>query len=131
SPVSLATPMTQTATPRIAPEEEIGFMNIDRTDFARMSRAEQIRSLEVEGYVVLPSILPADVIERIKRELAEAEMGHTSYSTQQTRSVTQPQWLSRAVCELIGFPPMIEFLTDLMGPDIVFTRGFFQRTLPG
>ena len=37
----------------------------------------------------------------------------------------------RPVCELIGFPPMIDFLTDLMGPDIVFTRGFFQRTLPG
>jgi len=26
---------------------------------------------------------------------------------------------------------MVDFLTDLMGPDIVFTRGFFQRTLPG
>ena len=26
---------------------------------------------------------------------------------------------------------MIEFLTDLMGPEIVFTRGFYQRTLPG
>jgi len=26
---------------------------------------------------------------------------------------------------------MIEFLTDLMGSDIVFTRGFFQRTHPG
>ena len=35
------------------------------------------------------------------------------------------------MAELIAFPPMIEFLTDLLGPDIVFTRGFFQRTLPG
>jgi ectoine hydroxylase-related dioxygenase (phytanoyl-CoA dioxygenase family) len=26
---------------------------------------------------------------------------------------------------------MVDFLTDLMGPDIVFTRGFFQRSLPG
>ncbi|MGD9857054.1 MAG: hypothetical protein AB7U20_19065, partial [Planctomycetaceae bacterium] len=121
--------MTQTTMPPIAPEEEIGFMNIDRTGFAGMLRAERIRRLEVEGYVVFPAILPEEFIERIKRELAAAEMGHTSYSTQQTRSVTQPQWLSRAVCELIGFPPMIEFLTDLMGPEIVFTRGFFQRTL--
>lgn len=123
--------MNQTTVPPIAPEEEIGFMNVDRTDFSTMSSAEQIRSFEVEGYVVLPSILPEETIERIKRELADAEMGHTSYSTQQTRSATQPQWVSRAVCELIGFPPMIEFLTDLMGPEIVFTRGFFQRTLPG
>jgi ectoine hydroxylase-related dioxygenase (phytanoyl-CoA dioxygenase family) len=58
-------------------------------------------------------------------------MGHTSYSVNQTRSTRQPQWLSRAACELIGLPAMVDFLTDLMGPEIVFTRGFFQRTLPG
>ena len=42
-----------------------------------------------------------------------------------------PQWFSRTTAELIGHPPTIEFLTELMGPDIVFTRGFFQRTNPG
>lgn len=123
--------MNQAKVPQIAPEEEIGFMNIDRTDFASMSRPEQIRHFEVEGYVVFPEILKPDMIARIKSELAAAEMSHTSYSMNQTRSVTQPQWLSRAVAELIGYPPMIDFLTDLMGPDIVFTRGFFQRTQPG
>ena len=57
-------------------------------------------------------------------------MNHASYSVNQTRSPIQPQWLSPAVAELIGYPPMIDFLIDLMGRDIVFTRGFFQRTLP-
>jgi len=123
--------MKSTQQSTIAPDEVIPFMHVDETDFAAMSRPEQIRHLEVEGYVVFPEILPGDVIARIKRELADAEMYHTSYSASQTRSSTQPQWLSRAVAELIGFPPMIDFLTDLMGPDIVFTRGFFQRTLPG
>ncbi len=123
--------MTQTPVPPISPEEEIGFMNVDATDFFGMSRAEQIRRFEVEGFVVLPSILPAEAVARIKEELADAEMSHTSYSEFQTRAVTQPQWHSRAVAELIGFPPMIDFLTDLLGPEIVFTRGFFQRTLPG
>ena len=123
--------MNSAPTPAISPDEEIPFMNVDRTDFAAMSRAEQIRHFEVEGYVVLPSILNADTIARIKSELAEAEMSHTSYSVNQMRSVTQPQWLSRAVAELIGYPPMIDFLTALLGPEIVFTRGFFQRTRPG
>lgn len=123
--------MNQTAVPPISPEEEIGFMNIDRTDFASLSRGAQIRHLEVEGYVVFPAILPPELISRLKSELADIEMGHTSYSVNQTRSVTQPQWFSRGVAELIGYPPMIEFLTTLMGPDIVFTRGFFQRTQPG
>ncbi|MBT6158060.1 MAG: hypothetical protein HOL01_14845 [Planctomycetaceae bacterium] len=122
---------TQTPIPPIDPEEEIGFMNIDETDFASMNRAEQIRHLEVEGYLVMPGILPADVVARIKSELADVEMSHTSYSECQTRAETPPQWSSRAVAELIGFPPMVDFLTDLMGPDIVFTRGFFQRSLPG
>ena len=106
-------------------------MNVDETDFSSMSRAAQIRHLEVEGYVVLPSILTADVIASVKSELSNVEMSHTSYSTQQTRAVEQPQWSSRAVAELIGYPPMLEFLQDLMGPDIVFTRGFFQRSLTG
>ena len=112
-------------------EDEIGFMNIDETDFSSMSRPAMIRHLEVEGYVVLPAILPANVVRQIKDELANVEMSHTSYSVNQTRAVVQPQWSSRAVAELIGFPPMIDFLTELMGPDIVFTRGFFQRSLPG
>lgn len=123
--------MNQNDTKQINAEEVIGFMNLDRVDFRSMSRPEQIRHLEVEGYVVLPEILDADHMNRIKQELGAAEMGHTSYSVNQTRSATQPQWLSMAVAELIGYPPMIDFLSDLMGPDIVFTRGFFQRTLPG
>ncbi len=106
-------------------------MNVDETDFSSMSRAEQIRHLEVEGYLVLPSLLTPDVIESVKTGLSDVEMSHTDYSTQQTRAVEQPQWSSRAVAELIGYPPMLDFLKDLMGPDIVFTRGFFQRSLPG
>ena len=111
--------------------EEVDFMNIDDTDFISMNRAEQIRRLEVEGYVVFPEIIKPDLLARIKREMADAEMSRTSYSSNQTRSVIQPQWHSQAVAELIGYPPMIDFLTDMMGPDIVFTRGFFQRTLAG
>ena len=54
--------------------------------------------------------------------MSDAEMLHTDYSSKQTRSVKQPQWHSRAVAELIGHPAIIDFLNDLMGPEIVFTR---------
>jgi hypothetical protein len=116
---------------KIEVQDKIGFMHLDQTDFRSMKRPEQIRHLEVEGYVVFPELLDSEIIERIKRELANAEMQGTNYSENQTRSPIQPQWLSPAVADLIGYPPMIEFLSELMGPDIVFTRGFFQRTLPG
>ena len=122
--------MGQTEKPRINADDVIPFMNIDETDFSSMSRCEQIRHLEVEGYVVFPGILTPDIVSRIKSEMADAEMWHPDYSEKQTRSVEQPQWVSSAVAELIGYQPMIEFLRDLMGPDIVFTRGFFQRTFP-
>lgn len=123
--------MQQSPVPKIDPEEEIGFMNVDDTDFSTFTRGRQIRHLEVEGYVVFPEILDPELVARLKAELADAEMSHTSYSVHQTRSVKQPQWHSQAVAELIGYPPMVEFLADLMGPEIVFTRGFFQRTHPG
>jgi hypothetical protein len=123
--------MSSTAIPKIDPEEQIDFMNIDSTDFTSMSRPEQIRHFEVEGYVILPSVIPPETTARLKQELLDAPMAPKSYSEYQTTAVTQPQWTSPATAELIGHPPMIEFLTDLMGEDIVFTRGHFQRTHPG
>lgn len=123
--------MNSKATPSIAADEIIGFMNNDQTDFSAFSREEQIRHFEVEGYVVFPGILDSTMIARLHEELSDAEMSHTSYSVCQTRAVKQPQWHSKAVAELIGFPPMVDFLQALLGSDIVFTRGFFQRTLPG
>ncbi len=83
--------MARKRAPAIDRQEEIPFMHIDPTDFTSKSRAEQIRHLEVEGYVVFPGILPADLIARLKSELADIEMGHTNYSENQTRSVKQPQ----------------------------------------
>ena len=70
--------MASTEVPPIDPQEIIEFMNVDETDFSSMSRSDQIRNFEVEGYVVLPGILPPEEIARIKGEMADAEMGHTN-----------------------------------------------------
>ena len=123
--------MQEGKTPQITPEERIPFMKVDESDFAAMTRAEQIRHLEVEGYLVLPRILSPEMVSRLKAELADVEMTHKSYSVHQTMALEEPQWLSEAVGELIAHEPTIACLRDLIGPDIVFTRGFFQRTLPG
>ncbi len=123
--------MSETKIPEIDPDELIPFQNIDETDFHSMTRAEQLRHFEVEGYVVLPSVLDADTIARLKADLADVEMEPKSYSDYQTTAVVPPQWTCPSVAELIAHPPVIDFLTDLLGPDIVFTRGHFQRTHPG
>lgn len=114
-----------------AEDEPIPFMNVDETVWEGMSQAEQVRRFEVEGFVVLPRVLDAAQIARLKSELAGAEMTHKSYSEKQTFAVGQPQWCSQAACELIGHPPTAKLLRALLGDDCVFTRGFYQRTLPG
>ena len=117
-------------TVKIDPEEEIGFMHIDQTDFDSFSLARRTRHLEVEGYVALPDVLDASQIKRLKAELSDVPMQHKDYSEAQTYAM-EPQWLSRAAAELIAHPPVIQFFEALMGPDIVFTHGLFTRTLSG
>ena len=123
--------MEETIIPKIAPDEVIDFMNIDSTDFGSFTLAQRIRHFEVEGYVMLCDVLGTKHIAELKQELANASMSPKPYSEYQTTSDKQPQWISRTVADLIGHPPVAEFLMALMGPDIVFTRGFFQRTHPG
>ena len=117
--------------PEIDPNEIIDFMNTDSMDFGSLTLAQRIRHFEVEGYMMLPDVLGAEHIAKLKKELSNALMRPKPYSEYQTTAAKQPQWISRTVAGLIGHPPVIEFLTELMGPDIVFTRGFFQRTHPG
>ncbi|MCE2449044.1 MAG: hypothetical protein J4F35_11850 [Candidatus Latescibacteria bacterium] len=120
----------ETTTVKIDPKEEIGFMTVDETDFASFSLSQQIRHLEMEGYVLMPDVLDAEHIAALKAELQDLPMGHKDYSEAQTFH-HEPQCASRMVAELIGYPPIAEFLQALMGPDIVFTHGLFTRTLSG
>ncbi|MDE2706790.1 MAG: phytanoyl-CoA dioxygenase family protein [Gemmatimonadota bacterium] len=120
----------ETTTVKIDPKEEIGFMTVDETDFAAFSLSEQIRHLEMEGYVLMPDVLDAEHIAALKAELKDLPMTHKDYSKAQTVH-HEPQCTSRLVAELIGYPPIAEFLKALMGPDIVFTHGLFTRTLSG
>lgn len=102
-------------------------MHLDETDFYSMPRGEQIRHFEVEGYVVLPEILDAEQIQRLKDETADLPLTPKDYSDRIRTSSNQVQWHSRAALELIAHPPLVGFLTDLMGPDVLFTRGFYTR----
>ena len=119
-----------TTTVKIDPQEEIDFMEVDETDFGAFSLGEQIRHLEVEGFLVLPDVLDAGLIAALKAATADLPMHHKDYSEAQTYH-HEPQCASEAVAELIGHPPIGEFLKTLMGPDVVFTHGLFTRTLAG
>jgi len=122
--------MSETASAPDTASEEIGFMNIDKTDFGRFTLGQQIRHLEVEGYVVLPDVLGAEQMEQINAQMAEAPMQTKDYSDAQTYHL-EPQWHSSAIAELIANPAVTDFLKVLLGEDIVFTHGLFSRTMAG
>ena len=106
------------------------FLFLVSTSFGAFSLGEQIRHLEVEGFLVLPDVLDAGLIAALKAATADLLMQHKDYSEAQTYH-HEPQCASEAVAELIGHPPIGEFLKTLMGPDVVFTHGLFTRTLAG
>ena len=114
----------------IDPDEEIGFMHVDDTDFSTFTLGQKIRHLEVEGYVVLPDVLDAAAIAQIKTEMPDAPMKTKDYSDAQTY-FREPHWYSQALARLIAHPPLVEFLEVLLGSDIVFTHGLFTRALSG
>ena len=94
-----------------------------------MSRGEQIRHLEVEGYVALPRLLDVHQLFRLKSQLLAFETSHVDYSTSQ-RGQSGVQFAGGAVSELIIFPPMVEFLREICG-EVVMMSCDFGRSEPG
>lgn len=106
-------------------------MNIVTTDWRALSVPEQIRHLEVEGYVVLPDALAPQMLERLREETARLPTEHSSYHDRQGHAVGQPQWQGQGLGELIANPPLIAFLERVIGKDIIFFSGGYRYYQPG
>lgn len=101
------------------------------TDWSVLSIAERIRHLEVEGYVVLPDLIPPDEVSRIRAELDRLATCPTSYSEHQ-RGCRDVQWTDSPACiDLIALPAMIEFLTTLFGDELICTSCHYALSQPG
>ena len=99
------------------------------TDWSSLTRGEQVRHLEVEGYVVLTGLLDADQIFRIKSQVSRFETNHVDYSVNQ-RGRSGVQFAGGAVSDLIAFPPMVEFLRTICG-EVVMMSCDYGRSEPG
>jgi len=103
---------------------------IDERDWSRLTLGERIRQIEVEGYVVLPDLLSAQQVARLKAETARLETRAVDYSVhQQVRP--HVQFAGGAITELIANPPTIEFLRELFGDEIVLMSYAYARSEPG
>ena len=84
------------------------------TPWADLSLGERIRHLEVEGYLVIPSLLSAHLVQQLRRELANVPTVGADY-TDRKQTHNDIQWAGGSITELIAHPPAIEFLSELFG----------------
>ena len=92
---------------------------MDTRDWSALSHAERVYQLEVEGYLVLPDLLDAEHIARLKAAAAKWETTTVDYSVHQ-RGRAHLEFVGGEIAELIAHPPTIEFLSRLFGDQIVF-----------
>ena len=112
-------------------KEQIARARRDETDWSSLTRAEQIRSIELEGYVVLPDLLPPETVERIREELGRLPTRSVDYSPHQ-RGSQDVQWTDSPVSiEVIALAPMVEFLTHLFGDEVICTSCGYGCSEPG
>jgi len=103
---------------------------IDDRDWSLLSRPQQIKQLEVEGYLVLPDLLDPEQLIRLKADTARLTTTAVDYSEHQ-QVAGNVQFASSEITRLIGHPVTTEFLLDLFGDEIVMMTYAYARSEPG
>jgi hypothetical protein len=100
-------------------------------NWAALSIPEQIRHIELEGFVVIPDLLSPAQVEAISQELGSLPTEPVDYSPHQ-RSASDIQWTdSPQAIDAIALPAMIGFLTKLFGDDLICTSVGYACSEPG
>ncbi len=103
---------------------------IDNRDWSALSLGQRLYQLEVEGYLVLPDLLDAFHIARLKQETAQLETVAVDYSVHQ-RGRSHLEFYGGVITDLIAHSPTIEFLRRAFGDEIVFMSYSYARSEPG
>ena len=101
--------------------ESISQARRPEVDWARLSKAERVQWLELEGYVVIPDLLSPELIEQIRSEMAQLSTVAVDYSEHQ-RGCVNVQWTdSPNAISVIALPKMTDFLEELFGDELICT----------
>jgi ectoine hydroxylase-related dioxygenase (phytanoyl-CoA dioxygenase family) len=103
---------------------------VDDRDWSRLSLGARLRQVEVEGYLVLPDLLSPAQVAELKAQTARFETRPVDYSVHQ-RLRNQVQFEGGAVTALIAHPPMLAFLRELFGEEVIVMRYDYARSEPG
>lgn len=101
------------------------------TDWASLTTELRIRSIELDGYVVIPDLLSAVQLDAIRAELSRLPTTAVDYSEHQ-RGCPNVQWTdSPTAIRVIALPAMIEFLNALFGDALICTSCAYAVSQPG
>ena len=103
---------------------------LDDRDWSKLDFGEQLRQLELEGYLAIPNLLTPEEIARLKAETAELKTRAVDYSPHQKGSPAV-QFCGGAISELIAHPRTVEFLGEVFGDDLVLMSYDYARSEPG
>jgi len=102
----------------------------DDRDWSALSTSQRIRQLEVEGYLVMPDLLDPDHLTRLKAITTTFKTTAVDYSKNQ-RGRPNIQFEGGEITQLIGHAPILEFLRQLFGDEIIFMHYGYARSEPG
>lgn len=106
-------------------------MNHCTTDWSALTPADQVRHLELEGFVVLPDLLPPERVAVMKAELARLPTEGTDYSENQ-RSCKDVQFTDSPACiDTIALTAVLAFLDRLFGDQVICTSCVYALSRPG
>lgn len=103
---------------------------VDSRDWSSLTRGEQIRSLEVDGYLILPDVLSSTELAELRTAAADLETSPMDYSEHQ-RTRGNIQFEGGAITDLIDHDPVIDFLRQLLNDDLVFMTYAYAVSEPG
>ena len=104
--------------------------HIDDRNWSSLTAGERRRQLEVEGYAVLPNVLSADTVSRLKEQTSRLKTFGADYSA--AKQVCENiEFVGGAVTDLIGQPKTLDFLRLILGDEIIFISIDYQRCEPG
>lgn len=102
-----------------------------KIDWESLSLAEQIRSVELDGFVILPDLLSTQQVEEIRQEVDRLPTTAVDYSEHQKGCKDVHLTDSPACIDVIAHPPTIEFLSALFGDELLCTSCTFACSEPG
>ena len=101
------------------------------TDWANLTRAQQIQSIELDGFVVIPDLLSADHLEMIRDEMSRVPTTAVDYSEHNHGNRDLIATDSPNTLEVIANPEILEFLSDLYGDRLICTSVGYSASDPG